>query len=215
MTTKGRAPHRRSTESHQAVLEAAQVLLEEIGYSSITVDQIAERAGVSKATVYRWWPNKAAVFMELYGVLGQVEGSQPADTGSLEGDLREQIRGAFRLFRRTVAGVALAGFVADAQWNPQSSRLLREDFARRRRALNLAVLERARARGELASHVCLDTAADVITGAVYYPVLIGEHDYSNAHADRIVEVVLRGLGAAPTRTGSSTAVRSRRRTTDS
>src|SRR4051794_6327233 len=57
---------RRNPNTHQAVLASAEELLKEIGYPSITVDRIAEHSGVAKASIYRWWPNKAAVFMELY-----------------------------------------------------------------------------------------------------------------------------------------------------
>lgn len=150
------------------MLDAAQALLHEVGYSKITIDQISARAGVSKATVYRWWPNKAAVFMELYLELTRLEAKLPTDTGSLEGDLREQIRRAFRLFRKTVAGQALAGFVADAQVHTQTARALRGAFADDRRALNLGMLERARERGELSAEISLEVAAEIITGAVYY-----------------------------------------------
>lgn len=188
------SPERRSQRSHEAVLEAAQVLLAESGYASITIDQIAERAGVSKATIYRWWPTKAAIFMELYSVLGS-RIQQPADTGSLAGDLREQIRSAFKLFRETVAGLALAGFVAEGQSNPQTARMLRDTFASERRQLNVALLERARERGELAPGLSLEIASEVITGAVYYALLIGQAQFTDQRADEIVRVILNGLQA--------------------
>ena len=188
-----RPARRRRAESHRAVLDAAQALLHEVGYSKITIDQISARAGVSKATVYRWWPNKAAVFMELYLELTRLEAKLPTDTGSLEGDLREQIRRAFRLFRKTVAGQALAGFVADAQVHTQTARALRGAFADDRRALNLGMLERARERGELSAEISLEVAAEIITGAVYYQVLVRHRQVSDADADRIVDVILNGL----------------------
>lgn len=192
---KVRSTKRRNPQSHQAVLEAAQTMLKEIGYSSITIDQIAERSGVSKATVYRWWPNKAAIFMELYISISRQQSRFPADTGTLEGDLREQIRTAFRLFRKTVAGLALAGFVADAQSNPQTERLLREGFASDIRALNMAVLDRARERGELSPLISSEVAAEVISGAIYYQVLIRHRKFSDADADEIAQVILGGIKA--------------------
>lgn len=186
---------RRRVESHRAVLDAAQALLREVGYSKVTIDQICARAGVSKATVYRWWPNKAAVFMELYLELSKSEARLPADTGSLEGDLREQVRRAFRLFRKTVAGQALAGFVADAQSHPQTARMLHGSFADDRRALNLGMLERARVRGELSPDIALEVAAEIITGAVYYQVLVRHRQVSDADADQIVDAILNGFKA--------------------
>ena len=187
------SPERRSRRSHEAVLEAAEALLAESGYASITIDQVAERAGVSKATIYRWWPTKAAIFMELYAVLGSRVRQPPPDTGSLGGDLREQVRSAFRLFRETVAGLALAGFVAEGQSNPQTARMLRDTFATQRRQLNVALLARAVRRGELAPGLSLEIASEVITGAVYYAVLIGQATFSDQRADEIVRVILHGL----------------------
>ena len=192
------SPERRSRRSHEAVLEAAETLLAESGYASITIDQIAERAGVSKATIYRWWPTKAAIFMELYAKLGSRVHQPPADTGSLGGDLREQVRSAFRLFRETVAGLALAGFVAEGQSNPQTARMLRDNFAMQRRQLNVTLLERGVRRGELAPKLSLEVASEVITGAVYYALLIGQATFSDERADEIVRVILHGLEARPT-----------------
>ncbi len=187
---------RRNPKSHLAVLRAAEELLADSGYSSITVDQIAQRSGVSKATIYRWWPNRAAIFMELYGNLA-AQLQQPVDTGSLEGDLREQIRSAFKLFRTTVAGVALAGFVADGQSNPAIADMLRGTFADRRRKLNRALVDRAVARGEVGADLSVDVGCDVITGAVYYGLLIGPPVFTEERADQIVRVILAGIAIRP------------------
>ena len=193
---KAPATHRRNPESHRAVLVAAEALLREIGYASITIDRIAERSGVAKATIYRWWPNKAAVCMELYITIVRQQTRMPADTGSLDGDVREHIRTAFRVFRTTVAGVALAGFVADAQSNPNTQARLQEGFADDVRALNVAILQRARDRGELSADVSLAVAAEVISGAIYYQMLIRHRAFSDADADQIADVILRGIRAS-------------------
>lgn len=190
----GPSPERRSQRSHEAVLQAAEALLAERGYASITIDQIAERAGVSKATIYRWWRTKAAIFMELYSELAKAV-RQPPDTGSLAGDLREQVRSAFRLFRESVAGLALAGFVAEGQSNPDTARMLRDVFAQQRRELNLTVIERGIARGEVSPDISAGVASDVITGAVYYALLIDPSSFTDARADAIVRVILHGIAA--------------------
>lgn len=193
---KSPAATRRNPQTHQAVLAAAEELLQEIGYSSITIDRIADRSGVAKATIYRWWPNKAAVFMELYiTILRQAHA--PADTGTLEGDLREHARSAFRVFRTTVAGLALAGFVADAQSNPKTLALLQDGIATDVRKLNIALLERARERGELNPWISTAAAADVMSGALYYQLLIRRGQFTNAEADQLTDVILKGIGAKP------------------
>ncbi|WP_213958910.1 TetR/AcrR family transcriptional regulator [Variovorax sp. dw_954] len=188
------AANRRNPKTHQAVLAAAEELLKEIGYTSITIDRIAERSGVAKASIYRWWPNKAAVFMELYLAIVR-QARMPVDTGTLEGDLREHARAAFRIFRTTVAGLALAGFVADAQSNPKTHKLLQEGIATDVRKINMALLERARERGELNPWVSVAVAADVMSGALYYQLLIRRGQFSNAEADQITDIILRGIRA--------------------
>jgi len=194
---------RRSKRSHEAVLASAEALLAERGYASITVDQIAARAGVGKATIYRWWPSKAAIFMEVYTLLA-ASAQHNVDTGSLALDLQKQVRGAFRLFRETVAGLALAGFVAEGQSNPEIATLLRDSFANQRREINAAIIRRAIARGEVAD-VSAEVVSEIITGAVYYAVLIGRSALSDRQADEIVGTILHGIiGSA---TNSTTRLR--------
>ncbi|MEJ8857458.1 TetR/AcrR family transcriptional regulator [Variovorax robiniae] len=194
--SNGKAPatNRRNPKTHQAVLAAAEELLKEIGYSSITIDRIAERSGVAKASIYRWWPNKAAVFMEVYITIVRQE-RKPVDTGTLEGDLREHARAAFRIFRTTAAGLALAGFVADAQSNPMTHKMLQDGVATDIRKMNIALLERARERGELGPWVSAEAAADVMSGALYYQLLIRRGKFTSAEADQITDMILRGIRA--------------------
>lgn len=187
---------RRSKHSHRAVLRAAEELLGERGYANITIEAIAARAGVGKTTIYRWWPAKASIYMELYTELATAT-LPPLDTGSLEGDLRELLRGAFALFRSTVAGLAVAGIIAEAQSNPDVARMLREDFAPSRRRINVEILERAVRRGEISAGISTEVVSDMITGAAWYCVLVGR-SLAEDVADTIVDSILGGVrtGAA-------------------
>jgi AcrR family transcriptional regulator len=85
---RSRPPGRpRSERAHRAILQAANELLESEGFAAVTVEAIAERAGVSKATVYRWWPNRAAVVMD--GFLSIVSSEVPfPHTGRAREDIR-------------------------------------------------------------------------------------------------------------------------------
>ena len=130
--------------------------------------------------------------MELYKVLGK-KAQRAIDTGSLEGDLRLHIRQAFKLFRETVAGLALAGFVAEGQSNPDTARMLRETFARQRRMLNIAILGRGIERGEISASTSVEGVSYMITGAVYYSVLMGQSDFTDTRADQIVSTILYGV----------------------
>src|SRR6266568_8536058 len=107
-------PRRRSKRSQRAVLDAAAKLLKQRGYADITIDGIAATAKVGKTTIYRWWPTKASIFMELYAELAS-KVTPPPDSGSVATDLALLLKGTFKLYRETAAGLALSGIVAEAQ----------------------------------------------------------------------------------------------------
>lgn len=183
---------RRSERSRRAILDAAAKLLTERGYTAITIDGIAAEAKVGKTTIYRWWPTKASIFMELYAELA-AQVSPPADTGSLFDDLSLLLRGAFKLYRETAAGLALAGIVAEAQSNAMVSRVVRNDFAPSRRQIILTILERAVKRGEIPKGVDIDIVSEVVAGASWYCVLVGSGQLTDRHAVRLTETILAGL----------------------
>src|SRR4051812_17961042 len=81
----------RSEEARRAVLAASAHLVERDGYGTLTMEGIARSAGVSKQTVYRWWPSKAAVVLEALNEGAELLAPDP-DTGSLESDLRPFLR---------------------------------------------------------------------------------------------------------------------------
>src|SRR5689334_22276137 len=77
----------RSEKAHKAILAAAAELLLARGLSEVSMDAVAERAGVSKATIYRWWPTKETLALDaLYAEWAAFQPDLP-DTGSLRGDL--------------------------------------------------------------------------------------------------------------------------------
>lgn len=189
--TESVVPIRRSERSRRAVLDAAAKLLTERGYTAITVDGIAAEARVGKATIYRWWPTKAAIFMELYAELAE-KVTPPADTGSVVEDITLLLRGAFKLYRETAAGLALAGIIAEAQSNAAISSIVRNDFAPSRRHIVLHLLERGVARGEISKEIDLELMSEVLAAATWYCVLVGSGQLTDRHATKIAEMVLSG-----------------------
>src|SRR5579859_5456457 len=86
-----RRPHtgrRRNEAARQAILDAALCLVTEDGYEGFAMERLARQAGVGKQTIYRWWPDKAAVLAEAIGDHAQSTIPLP-DTGTLAGDLAE------------------------------------------------------------------------------------------------------------------------------
>jgi len=91
-TTAGRP---RSEEAHRAILDATLELLAEVGFSAMTVEGVASRAQVGKATIYRRWPSKLPLVVEAFG---QLPGFEEVDTGSLAEDLKKMIRAYLQAF---------------------------------------------------------------------------------------------------------------------
>ncbi len=183
-----------SPRTRQAVLKAAADLLGgRRGPADVTIEKIAARAKVAKTTVYRWWPSKIAIFMDVYEELRANRLLGLADSGSVEADLRRVLRGLLRLFRTTEAGAAVAGMITEAQIDPGSAKLFRQQFVARGRVLARQALERAKFRGDLPSGFDIELAVDIMSGAIWYRLLLGHAPLDDAYADGIVRIVLDGI----------------------
>lgn len=191
ISTSGRKSGR-SQRTHQTVMAAAAQLLVENGYASVTIEGIAAKAKVAKTTIYRWWPTKAAIFMELYNELA-AKTLTALDTGSVTEDLRNLLRGMFKLFTTTSAGPAMVGMISEAQSNSEVAKVFQEQFMVRRRNVTRTILQRGVERGELQADLDIDLAIDVISGAIWYRLLQGHAPLDEQFADGVVRQVLSGI----------------------
>jgi AcrR family transcriptional regulator len=189
-----RGPGRpRDEEVRKRLLRAASELLEEVGFSSVTVDLIAERAGASKATVYRWWPNKASILVEAFR--DAVSPDFPfTDTGSLSCDISNQLC-RFARFLQTRRGKLLAAFVVGAQEDREVAAALRECWIAPLRKRGTAVLDQYRQRGELSAGIDLNLVQDMMYAPLYYNLLTGYSPITEAYAEMLTETLLKGLAA--------------------
>lgn len=190
--TEPRGPGRpRDEDVRKRVLQAASDLLEEVGFRSVTVDAIAERAGASKATVYRWWPNKASVLIEAFR--DAVSPEFPfADTGSLCGDIKTQLR-SFSKFLLGGRGRLLAAFVVGAQEDREVAAALRDYWIAPLRKRGSLVLNRYRQNGELPHNINLDLVQDMMYAPLYYNLLTGYTPISEEYAEMLTRALLDGL----------------------
>ncbi|HWB85897.1 MAG TPA: TetR/AcrR family transcriptional regulator [Bryobacteraceae bacterium] len=189
-TPEIRGPGRpRDEEARQRILTAALEVLEKQGFRGATMEAIAEQAGASKATVYRWWPNKASVLTEAFREAGSLEFAFP-DTGSLRNDIHVALR-RFAAYLRTRRGRLLAALVAGAQDDDEIATALRELWIAPLRARSRKILGRYRASGELAVEV--DLAQDLIYAPFYYQLLTAYKPLTPAYADSIADAVLGGV----------------------
>jgi AcrR family transcriptional regulator len=181
----------RSERSRAAVLRATSELIDEVGLRAMTTDEIAGRSGVSKATIYKWWPNKYAVAVEAFLSEMTLESADP-DTGSAHEDLRLTLRGVTRFYRGR-SGRAYAQLIGEAQFDPQIGAELRHHLIGPRRQLIRAIWDRGVARGELRPEIDPEVAIDLVFGPVMYRLVAGHGPLDDRSADRIADAAMRGL----------------------
>jgi AcrR family transcriptional regulator len=201
-------PMRRRTRTKDRVLAAAGDILRRDGYARLTMERVAAESGVAKTTLYRRWPTKAALCMDLYLDVAGRELHDP-DTGHVAGDLKHLANTVIRLQTRTVAGPAFLGLIAEAQTNPGTRAAFLAEFAGRRREVTRLVLTRAIARGELRADTDIDLIIDALGGAVTFRLLQGHAPLTARFTDALVTLLLSGCG---TSAAASAARRGKERT---
>src|ERR1051325_10418509 len=122
----------RRTQTGPRALAAAAAILRRDGYPRLTMERVAADSGVAKTTLYRRWPSKAALCMDLYLEVAGRELGDP-DTGDVARDLKAIANAVVHLQTRTVAGPAFIGLIAEAQVNPATRSAFLAEFADRRR----------------------------------------------------------------------------------
>ncbi|MEE3331758.1 MAG: TetR/AcrR family transcriptional regulator [Myxococcota bacterium] len=182
----------RSEEAHQAILSATLELLVEVGFSSLTVEGVAQRAGVGKATIYRRWRSKLPLIIEAYGLLPQLE---EVDTGNIVSDLEEMLRNYLELLTSTPLRGVIPSIAGERAHNEELSELF-DPISRGRRRPLIAVLERGVARGELPSDLDLDLAADLLVGPITTRLFFGSK-ISTKMVGPMVKLSLWGLTGQP------------------
>ena len=184
---------RRPAEAvRQAVLAAAGAMLFETGLAGLTFDKVAQRAGVSKMTLYKWWPSPGALAFEAY--FAAVEHRLAFDdTGDVEHDLRAQLHAFVRLLTAERGGPVIAALVGAAQADPDLAAILAEQYTRPRRALAVDRLRRAQDTGEVAADVDPEVVVDQLWGACYHRLLMPAEPLDEAFAEALLRNLLRGI----------------------
>jgi AcrR family transcriptional regulator len=181
----------RSEEAHQAILDATLELLAEVGFSALTVEGVAQRAGVGKATIYRRWPSKLPLVAEAFGRLPRFE---EVDSGDLAEDLKAMIRAYLHLFNTTPLGTVLPSLAGERAHDPALSQVLDPVLKGRRRPL-IEVLRRGVERGELPEDLDLDLAADLVVGPIAVRLFFTGSKLTPRMVGPLVDLALDGLRA--------------------
>jgi len=185
----------RSERARLAVLEAAADLLVEGGLPAATIEAVAARAGVSKVTIYKWWPSRGSVAVDAYFHRYRQTGAFP-DTGELATDLVGQIRALVEAFRGR-AGSIMADLIGRAQSDPALADTLRSRWLQPRRDASAEVLLRAIARGEIRGDTDVPVVLDQLYAPLYYRLTMGHEPLGADLADSLVRTVLDGIRTPP------------------
>jgi AcrR family transcriptional regulator len=181
----------RDARADRAILTATLRLMADHGVRDLRMDDVADHAGVGKATIYRRYRSKDELVTDAVATL--VSEITIPDTGSTRADLLALMTQAVQLYSGSLAAGLMPGLLEEARRNPELASTVRDQFLARRREALSAVLERGVGRGDLRRGLDLELALDVLAGAIFYRLLVtgGPIDEHLAHG--IVDLVLRGF----------------------
>jgi AcrR family transcriptional regulator len=164
---KQRGPGRpRSQASHDAILDATMEILVETGYHALTLQKIAERAGVGRQTLYRWWGSKADIVLEAFS-RRTAQDIPPPDTGRAGSDLVQLMVESGEVLKN-ISGPIVLGLLAEAALDEEFAAKFWKHFQSQRRAVLKNILARGIGRGELPSDLDLEFWADLFFGGLLY-----------------------------------------------
>jgi AcrR family transcriptional regulator len=190
---KARGRHR-SLEAEASILKATLYLLERKPLRQVTADAIARRAGVSKATIYKWWPNKNMVALDAYLGCMTAQVKMP-DTGSAQKDFTLQLQ-SLTAFYTSPLGRLFCQFIAEGQSDPGFLALFRERFLYLRRDAARVMWRRGVERGEIRKEVDSELVLDLIYGPMIFRLLAGHGSLGDAELEAMVTAVLGGIRRA-------------------
>jgi len=182
---------RRSLEAEASILKAALYLLERKPLRKVTADAIARRAGVSKATIYKWWPNKSMVALDAY-LGGMTERVAIPDTGSAEMDFTVQLKSVTAFYKSSL-GRLFCQFIAEGQSDPGFLALFRERFLYARRDAARVMWRRGVDRGEIRKEIDGEIALDLIYGPMVFRLLVGHGSLNDRESEAMIEAIFGGL----------------------
>jgi AcrR family transcriptional regulator len=195
-TQTGPDESRRSERARVAILEATAYLVGAIGYDRMTMDAIAQRAGVGKQTIYRWWPSKAAVVLDMWAPQVHPRLEFP-NSGDLAVDMKSQLNEVVKLGADPTFFPSFRALIAEAQHDLDlADQLVKRIFGPRIEACK----ERLRAAqddGQLGRGVDLDVVVDLLYGGFYHRYLLRIAPLNEAYVDAVVDAALKGF--RPTR----------------
>ena len=179
----------RNPASEEAILKAAQDILLEGGLQAFSIEAVARRAKAGKPTIYRWWPSRAALLLDVYH--RQKDGVPHPDTGDIREDLSQFLSGLLG-FWRDGGGAIFRSIIAEAQSDPGALEAL-QAYALSRCRQSGAILARGQARGEVRADLDPALLIELFSSFAWHRLLTSRLDVSREEIAQIVSAVVDGV----------------------
>lgn len=174
----------RNPQSQEAILQAAEEILVEGGLGAFSIEAVARRAHAGKPTIYRWWPSKTMLLLDVYHRQKYVDIAP--DTGSVEGDIFQVLHGLLNFWRTEGGGAVFRSVIAEAQTNPDACHALRAYMADRYRQGG-EIFRRAQKRGEAADWIDPGQAMELIASFAWHRLLTDRLDIPEDELRRVAK----------------------------
>jgi AcrR family transcriptional regulator len=184
----------RSAEAQEKILAATAKLLSEGGFQAVTIEAVAARAGVAKTTLYRWWPNRAAVALDCVSARMAPIADAPR-AASYRKRFHRQLKATIRLLNGK-QGQAILALIGAKQTDGVLGKAYSEQIARPRRAQTRRMAQQAIQAGELAPGTDPDLFLDAIYGPLYYRKVVSGEPVTDDFIDRIVAAAFRAFAVS-------------------
>ncbi|MDT4994777.1 MAG: hypothetical protein QOH97_4669 [Actinoplanes sp.] len=183
----------RSEAARRAILDAAATLLLTHGLAAVTMDAVAERAGVSKATIYRWWPTKETLALDALYIEWATAQPRTRDTGTLRGDLLALLRPWTRRVGSRPYARIIAALITQAHTDPAFASQYHQGFVEPRRDQVRTIFQRAVERGEIPPNTNIEVAIDLLYGPLYHRLLHGHAPLNDRFTTNVIDMALHGI----------------------
>lgn len=183
-----RSPGRpRSEKARKAVIRSTLRLLKGVGFNDLRMETVAARAGVGKATVYRWWPNKAELVIDAFASAVEEELRFP-EAGRVLEALHQQMRRWVVIFRSPL-GQIVATVIGAGQSDPEILKAFRAHWVEPRRVEARKLLRQAAENGEIRGDLEPDAVLDLLYGPLYLRLLLRHAALDESFVDTVFDVV--------------------------
>ena len=173
--TRPRTGNRRDPLLHQAIIAAATEVLAKEGPTRFTIEAVAKLAGCGKPTIYRWWPSRPALLLEVYEQFAKHELGEPGGK-DLAKDLAAHLRQVWRLWQKECWGSLFRLILSEMMLEKEGARYLREVFIPRRQAFTAIAFQAAKDRGEIPPETDIKFLMDVLYGYSLFRLITEQID---------------------------------------